>query len=569
MPTIYQRFKVSAEKFPDRECLAEINQGQYRAWTYADIAFDVNRLASAFCHLGLQTGDHIALLLPNGRHWALVDLACSRMGYISVPIHTTYNAHYVNHIITHSDSKTLVISEELWHKFFDDIRDLKLERIIVVGPNPRDGVIHFDQLLSSVIDIEEPAEVSSDACHTIIYTSGTTGDPKGVMLSHRNILSDSDNARNHIPVTETDRFFSFLPLSHVLERTGGYYTPLVNGAAIYYASSPANIAVEVKLAKPTIMLAVPRIFEKVYEKIYVRINAGSPMQKKLFFVALKLQRKHLNGQLSWLQKLLRSLLEIIVLKKIRGSLGGRLRFAVSGGASLDSKIAKFFETVGIKIVEGYGLTETSPIVATNKPGHYKFGTVGMPIPNVEVKIGQDKEILVRGESVMLGYYRNDAATREAIDNDHWLHTGDMGFIDVEGFLTITGRIKELIILSTGKNISPVPIEQALNRTKYITQSLFYGNRQKSLSALIVPDFDELAMWLHEHHYDVPAKDSLNKQYVVQLYSDEINHALREFTSIEQIQNFTLVAEEFTEANGLMTPTLKLKRNLILKNNTKV
>jgi long-chain acyl-CoA synthetase len=431
---------------------------------------------------------------------------------------------------------------------------LGLKRMIVRGQvEIREPAVSWQTCLSGE-PVTESVAVSEQDIHTIVYTSGTTADPKGVMLSHDNILFDADASRQVIPITPSDSFFSFLPLSHMLERTGCYYTVMSVGASIYFASSNDKIADEVMLVRPTVMLAVPRMFEKMHEKIFDTIDSGPTWKKQLFFQALR-SRQGAHPLAQWFY-------ETLVFKTIKAKLGGRLRFVVSGGASLDRKIAKFFQTIGLPILEGYGLTETSPVVAVNRLEATKIGTVGLLLPGVEVTIDKEKQILIRGRNVMKGYYQQPELTQEVIDSEGWFHSGDMGFIDSEGYLTVIGRIKELIVLTNGKKINPVPLEISLNRSRYISQSMVYGDSHNHLSAVIVPDFKELNLWLESEQILKSGKESLVMPQVKELFAMEIKDRLKEYNSIEQVVDFKLIGEEFTQENDFVTPTQKLKRKKI-------
>ncbi|MBT7088058.1 AMP-binding protein, partial [bacterium] len=318
---------------------------------------------------------------------------------------------------------------------------------------------------------------------------------------------------------------------------------------------------DIKKAKPTILTSVPRIFEKVYDKIFDKIGSGKAWKKKMFYHSLKLSRLSKSGKLSFLEKIQLNLLDKIVLDKIRNTLGGHLRMAVSGGASLNPTIAKFFENIGLPIIEGYGLTETSPIVAVNKLDNYKFGTVGSILDCNKVKIADNKEIIISGDNIMMGYYDNPKATEESI-KDGWFYTGDLGFIDEDNFLTIIGRAKDIIVLSTGKNIFPEPIENALNESRYINQSFVYGDNNKNLSVLIVPDLEELAIWCRKNEADFSFPDVLKDNKILGLYEQKIVQKLKDFTGVEKVKNFILTDKEFNQENGLLTPTLKLRRKMI-------
>ena len=362
--TIYQRFREIAAKFQDREFIAELQDGRYQALTYGQVQKLVNQLAAGLEKQGLKSGDHLAFMLPNGLHWIITDLACGQLGLVTVPIHTTYGENNIQHIIKDSQTVNLIINKTFYDKFKNLIDSLSLKKVIIEGES--EG-LNFDSLLKAG-ELAEESAATDTTPHTIVYTSGTTGHPKGVVLSYQNMLADVDSAKRFISVSENDRFFSFMPLSHMFERAGAYYTSIVSGAAIYFATGPKNIGVEIKLAKPTIITAVPRIFERVYEKIFEKVEAGPAWKRRLFHQAINLSRRKLKGESA--NGLLLKLLDRLVLAKVRQSLGGRLRFAVSGGASLDRKIARFFETIGIVVLEGYGLTEILPFETVSKREYY-------------------------------------------------------------------------------------------------------------------------------------------------------------------------------------------------------
>lgn len=564
--TIFEAFKQTAATYPANQALGWLEGGAYQTMTYAELAEKVTQLAAGFHQNGLTQGDRVAFMVTNSPEWAVIDLACAALGIIDVPIHTTYNAEYISYITKHTGAKWLIIEQEFYQAYYKDIQELGVEKVIVVDVDETklkegDGAIPFKTLF---VDGELPvADVKEGDIHTIIYTSGTTGRPKGVMLSHKNLLHNVAGATEYIPIRPDDRFLSFLPLSHSLERTAGMYAPLLNGAAIYYAQDKRTMKDDILKARPTILVAVPRVFEKVYDAVQDKATHGSALKRRLFYKALDYGTKRRKNELAMLSGIAYRILDALVLKKIRASLGGRIRFTVSGGSALSPDIMQFFEDIGILILEGYGLTETSPVVATNGVTGYRFGTVGKPIPGVEVKIGDDGEILVRGECVMQGYYENNEATRQVIDENSWFSTGDLGALSQDGFLSITGRKKEMIVLSTGKNVAPVPIEQELETNRFILQALVYGDNQKHISALIVPDFDELRRWAEEKGIAYDFSSILGREDVTTLYEKAIASQLNHLPDIEQIRDFRLIAEEFTQENDLLTPTLKLKRDKIL------
>lgn len=563
--TIFEAFKASAEKYSANEALGWLNDGAYQTMTYHELARKVSQLAAGFRQNGLQPGDRLAFMVDNGPNWVMIDLACGALGIINAPIHTTYNAEYISYITKHTGARWLIIGQEFYQAYHKDIRELGIEKIIVVDAaetklKEGDSAIPFRTLF---VDEELPAaDVKEGDTHTIIYTSGTTGKPKGVLLSHKNLLHNVRAATEYIPIRPDDRFLSFLPLSHSLERTAGLYAPLLNGAAIYYAQDKRTMKDDILKARPTILIAVPRVFEKVCDAVQDKATHGSSLKRWLFHRALDYGTKRRKHELTAWPHIVYRILDALVLKKIRASLGGRIRFTVSGGSALSPDIMQFFEDIGILILEGYGLTETSPVVATNGIASYRFGSVGKPISGVEVKIADDGEILVAGECVMQGYHQDADATRKVINSDGWFSTGDIGALSADGFLSITGRKKEMLVLSTGKNVAPVPIEQELETNRFIAQALVYGDNQKHISALIVPDFDELRRWAEERGVTYHFPSILEHQDVKTLYKKEIASQLNHLPEIEQIRDFRLIAEEFTQENDLLTPTLKLKRKNI-------
>jgi long-chain acyl-CoA synthetase len=568
--SLYHEFQEAAKLNPDKECLGWMEGGVYRTISYNGLLEKVSRLSNGLFSLGVRQGDRVSFMLNNGPSWVMVDMACASLGAITVPIHTTYGFEYIDYIVRQTEAKALFIESEFYETMSKDIKTIPLERIIVAGKKPDEPdmgekILNFEDVFSDPIETEkERDKASRDSVHTIVYTSGTTGKPKGVVLTHANIIDNVSSAKKYIPITANDRFFSFLPLSHALERTAGYYTPITSGASIYYARNKNTIKDDIVLAKPTIIISVPRIFEKVYDAVWDKVRAGSHLKQKLFYKTLSYGTKKRKKELNIFSNIIWRLLDTIVAKKIRASLGGRLRFSVSGGSALSADIMQFFEDIGILILEGYGLTEVSPVVSANPINDYRFGTVGKPLSNAEVKISQDHEILVRGSSIMKGYYKDDESTKKAIDSDGWFYTGDLGGLDSDGFLTITGRRKEMIVLSTGKNIFPVPVEQDLNKNKYVSQAMVYGNNQNHLSAVIVPDLDELKMWSDEQGIEFVFPDILKDERTQKLYEREISSALNHFPEYEQVREFKLISEEFSLENDMLTPTLKLKRNNIFE-----
>lgn len=561
--TIAEKYKSICKEFGSHVALGYLSDDHYKTISFDDLNAYRRRLADIWHNFGWKKEEKVALMMPNSPEWIISDLAAATLGIIVVPIHTTYNAEYIKKIIKHSDSKYLVISRDLFDKHSSTIMELDFHKIIVVGGSKDLGgdnieswpILDEDKKLTRL-----PQDVSSDSVHTIIYTSGTTGDPKGVMLTHKNLIFNTDAAKRNVPINEKDRFFSFLPLSHAFERAAGYYAPIFSGASVYFARSKESIIDDIKKAKPTMINSVPRIFDKIYGRVFDKIDAASNFQRKIFFKGLQLSVLKRKKQLGFFSNLLFLFLDFIVLRKIRAVLGGKLRLAISGGASLDLKTMRFFNNLGIKIIEGYGMTEAAPIIAVNRPNNFRSGTVGHALDCNDVTITKDKELLVRGSNVMKGYYKEDDLTKEVIDEKGWLHTGDLSFIDRDGFISIIGRAKDVIVLSTGKNIFPEAIENILNESRYIDQSMIYGDKQKHISALVVPNFEQLKKWCKKHDL----KFDLSNEKINNFYEHKINQRLKDHAKVEQVNNFKLLAEEFSQENGFLTPTLKLKRHKILR-----
>ncbi|MCX6785869.1 MAG: long-chain fatty acid--CoA ligase [Candidatus Komeilibacteria bacterium] len=563
--TIFEKFEEVAQRYPKNEALGYKVEGHYKTLSYKRLSDKVNRCVTGLRKLGIKEGTKVAIFSYNRPEWVKLDLALNKIGATVVPIHTTLSPRLIKHIIGNSGAEYLAIGD-LFSKYQEIKDQISLKKVITFNKIEwREDLVYFNDLLAEEPDNLLPAH--GEIC-AIIYTSGTTGNPKGVMLTNNNFLENIKAAAQYVPYTSKDVWLSFLLMSHVLERTGGYLGPLYYGGAIYFAQSPKTLAEDIKKAKPTILISVPRVFEKVYDKIMDKVRASSAFKQKLFFGSLRISRAYLNAKktnspLKFFLKLTHFFTDYLVLKKIRQSLGGRLKFSISGGAALNPSVAKFFEAASIKVLEGYGLTETSPIIAVNPLVGYKFGTVGKVLPGVAIKIAADKEILVKGPGVMKGYYNNEAATQEAFTEDGWFKTGDLGFLDKDGYLTIIGRKKEMIVTSTGKNVNPENIEAALVESIYISQAMVFGDKQKHISALVVPDFEELQIFAKANNLNMETHQLLKYQPVLDLIKQDMAAQLKEFPDNEQIGRFILLDKEFSEEREELTPTLKLKREKIL------
>lgn len=554
----------------------------YQDISYATLAERIKDFCLGLTELGLQKGDRVALLSENRPEWAITDLAILAGGGVTVPMFSTLTSAQVEYIVRDSGAKILCVSSERQLqkiKDWDENVPTNLQHIVIFDELEDDSVRPFDQVCELGQGVEDGDQVYQQASEavtpddlaSIIYTSGTTGDPKGAMLTHSNFMSNIQAATGIVTLTPDDVFLSFLPLSHVFERMGGHYLPLSSGATIAYAESPFTIRQNMQEVRPTVMMSVPRVYEAMHERILNSVKEGSPTKQKIFHwsvgvgskVSQAIQQKKNPSPILSLKA---SIADKLVFQKLKAVTGGRLRFFVSGGAPLSKAIAEFFHAAGILILEGYGLTETSPVICVNRPDQWKFGTVGPMIPGIEVKIAQDGEILSRGPHIMQGYFNKPSDTAEAIDADGWFHTGDIGEIDEEGFLTITDRKKNLLILSNGKNVAPQPIENQLKQSPYISEIMLLGDQRRTITALIVPNYDAIKEFAAEQQLeaeDIPAL--LQTQEIQRLIRGEINQYSGDFADFERVRMFTLMEKEFSEESGEMTPTLKLKRSVIMEN----
>ena len=573
--TLISMFEAAVQHYGDKPALAHKPKGgTYLDISYTELGASVAAFSKGLTALGVEKNDRVALLSENRPEWAITDFGSLKVGAVTVPMFSTLTAAQVRYILEDSGAKIICVSTEKQLEKVAAIRDAvpTLEQVILFDPmegEPPEGVIQF----GAVCELDgaaTEADANADDIATIIYTSGTTGNPKGVMLTHANFISNVEACTSLIDVSETDVLLSFLPLSHVFERLGGHYVPLFSGAKIAYAESTFTVAQNMKEVAPTVMLSVPRLYETMHERILRAVQEGSGLKQKIFHwgvsvgsaVSSAIQQGKKPSALLQLQQ---NIADKLVFAKLKEATGGRLRFFVSGGAALPQSIAEFFHAAGILILEGYGLTETSPVISLNHPGKWKFGTVGPKVEGIEVKIAEDGEILTRGPHVMKGYFNNEAATAEVIDVDGWFHTGDIGIIDADGFIKITDRKKNIIVLSNGKNVAPQQIESALVQSPFISQVMVVGSERKNLGALIVPNFDALKTWGAENNVAMDdIKTVLETREVHHLIQGEIQSCLTNFADFEQVRRVRLLDKEFSQEDDEMTPTLKLKRNVIMK-----
>ncbi len=576
--TLISLFEQAIQDYGDKPALAHKPKGgTYQDISYTEFAESVDVFSKGLNELGVQKGDRVAILSENRPEWAITDFSILKSGAVNVPMFSTLTAAQVGYILKDSGAKVICVSTKDQLTKVISIRDEvpSLEHIIIYNELDDEVPADVSQFVDvcskgSETDRSIETDIDENDLATIIYTSGTTGNPKGVMLTHANFISNYNAAKSLIDVTETDVLLSFLPLSHVFERLGGHYVPLFSGAKVAYAESTFTVAQNMQDVSPTVMLSVPRLYETMHDRVLRAVQAGSSLKQKIFHwgvsVGSAVSSRIQHGEKpSALLQLKQSIADKLVFAKLKAATGGKLRFFVSGGAALPKSIAEFFHAAGILILEGYGLTETSPIISMNHPDKWKFGTVGAPIPGIEVKIAEDGEIITRGPHVMKGYFNNEEATTESIDSDGWFHTGDIGIFDEDGFIKITDRKKNIIVLSNGKNVAPQPLESQLVQSPFITQIMLVGNERKNIAALIVPNFDALKSWASENGVDTSDLPELLKtREVQQLIQSEIRERLTDFADFEQVRRFALLEKEFSQEEDEMTPTLKLKRNVIIE-----
>lgn len=563
------------EKYPLTDCIASKVNGIWNKISTEQFIATAETLAYGFLDAGITKGDKIASVCSNNRiEWNYVDMATLMTGAIHLPIYPTISDDDYKFIFNDAEVKYLFVSDaKLYARLKEIARQIPTIKNVYTFDDVPDAP-HWKELyaigeknpcperLTSIKKSINPGDLA-----TLIYTSGTTGTPKGVMLSHNNIVSNVLAARVFVPVEAHGKALSFLPLCHVYERMLNYLYQYL-GISIYYAESIDAIGDNLKEVKPDIFVAVPRVLEKVYDRVLAAGNAlPDGIKKKLFFWALNLGvRYEMNGANGWWYEFQLSIARALVFKKWQAGVGGNVKVIASGSAPLQPRLQRVFWAAGIPVLEGYGLTETSPVISVNtlQPGCARFGTVGPVIPGVEVKIADDGEILCKGLNVMMGYYKRPDLTMEAIDSNGWFHTGDIGVFK-DKFLMITDRKKELLKTSGGKYVAPQPIENKMKESPYISQIMVVGDGRKFTGALIVPNFHNLNEWCKTNNVPITEHRMLiQNDKVHALYEAERDRLNAGFGHVEQIKRFELLPDEWTQEGGELTPTLKLKRKFILE-----
>ncbi|WDF67743.1 long-chain fatty acid--CoA ligase [Sphingobacterium oryzagri] len=561
------------EKQHARSCmLAGKRNGKWVEYSTESFLELVNGLSRALLARGFQKGDRVALMSGNRPEWNIVDFACNQLGVAIVPLYPTLSAQDLSYIVNNAEAKLVFVSNaDLSGKIDQAIDDHDLQIDVFTFDNV-DGKKHYEELINEgkALDTDLApirAGVQSDDLLTLIYTSGTTGKPKGVFLTHGNIISNVKACSHLVPDT-LNKAISFLPLCHIFERMV-VYLYLSKGIQIYYAENLDNIVVDINDVKPEVFTTVPRVLEKVYDKIIEKGKLLTGIKKSLFFWALELGHKYQEPQKNgFFYNLKLSIARKLIFSKWQEALGGNVQLIISGGAALQERLGRVFWAAGIKVLEGYGLTETSPVIAVNShaDADVKFGTVGRVLKNLTVKIASDGEILVKGPSITSGYYKNEEATKEAIDADGFFHTGDIGQITSDGFLKITDRKKEMFKTAGGKYIAPQTLENKFMESTLIAQIMVIGENQRFPAALIVPAFEELEKWSKHKGINVTSREELVKNpEVIDKYQKELDRLNAGFGQWEKVKKFQLLAKEWTIDGGELTPKLSLKRKVILKN----
>ncbi|MDA1090571.1 MAG: long-chain fatty acid--CoA ligase [Proteobacteria bacterium] len=567
-PNLAAMFFDQVDRLGDRPFLWKKSGGRYQSLSWGDTAARITPLARGLMSLGVGAGDRVMLVSENRPAWLVADLAIMSLGAITVPAYTTNTSDNHLHILHDSGAKGAIVSTRRLAETLlpAALKSPALEFVIAMDPPERSQELRIQVLdLDDVIErgreghqniIEMAGRVGADDTACIIYTSGTGGLPKGVMLSHRNILSNCESARDRLQELglEDQVFLSFLPLSHSYEHMAGQFFPMTIGAEIYYAEGADTLAANMIEARPTIMTAVPRLYEMLHQRITLAVRKAGGVKQTMFNKAVQLgTRRYLDpASLSLLERLIDAVLEILVRGKVRRRFGGRLKALVSGGAPLNPDIGMFFTALGLRILQGYGQTETSPSVSVNRPSDMKLHTVGPPMKGVEVKIADDGEILVKGDLVMQGYWNNQEATRETI-RDGWVFTGDIGIIDEDGHLQITDRKKDIIVMSGGDTLSPQRIEGILSLAPEIAQAMVYGDKHPHLVAVLVADA-EWAAGL--------AQGSASREQITTALAAVLKGVNASLSNIERVRRFILADAPFTTENGLITPTMKIRRHKI-------
>jgi long-chain acyl-CoA synthetase len=566
--------------YPDKTALKFQKPDGYQSFTYTEFGEQVKLITNGLATLGLKPGDKIAILSNNRPEWVISDFAVFCLKGVTVPVYQTLPANQIEYVLKDSEARAIFVENQ---EQFDKIAQIDkalpdLEFVIVFDQVESDirqvytyqnllnkGQIYqkkhpeyFDQSMNSI----QPDDICS-----MVYTSGTTGNPKGVMLHHRGFVTDIVNTEARLNLQSSFVFLSFLPLSHLYERLAGHWCPIYKGCTIHYARSIDTVIDDLQEARPHVIVSVPRLFEKVAAKVTETVEHSSALKQKIFSWAQRTGRRYheakIDNKLNWLLKCKYRIANRLVFNKIKLVMGGRMRYPIAGGAPLSVETMKFFEALDIQIIEGYGMTETHLILTLTPFGKSRYGSCGKPIDGLEMKISPDGEVLVKGPTLMAGYYKRPDLTKEIIDDDGWLHTGDIGHMDKDDFLYITDRKKNILVTSGGKNVASAPIENILKKSKYIEDVCLMGNKRNFISAVIVPSYEALKQWTNTQNLSfINNAEMIKHPDVVRLFEDTIDQLQSNLARFEKIKKFILLPEPLSLNKGELTPSLKIKRNVI-------
>ncbi len=583
--SLVHAFMETAARNTSRQALLYKDGNQWKNISFTECRSRVLSLAAFLQDTGVKAGDRIAIISNNRPEWIISDVGLMSQGCVSVPIYPTLMEDQIRYILDQSGARGILIEDRDQYAKLQPLLDDLPEIQFIAAFNPMgiemdEKLFSFSEILKrgkALLDknqdgvLKRAGDVKRDDLASIVYTSGTTGRPKGVMLSHGNFLSNAESVLTRFKITEDDIVLSILPLSHVLERLGGYITCFtLVGSRYAFVESLETVALDFLTVRPTIFVAVPRLFEKIHAKIMNQVQESSGIKKSLFNWAVrtgsKYQRAKREGSPGFFLEQLNRVAFALVHKKVHEKFGGRIEYIISGGAPLNPRINEFFIAIGLQVREGYGLTETSPVTNINTVSEYRIGSVGRVLPGVEIKISDDGEILVKGPNVMAGYYKNPEATRETFTDDGWFKTGDIGKVDDDGYLWITDRKKEILVTSGGKNVAPQPIENLIKHCPVVSQAMLIGEKRNFVSALIVPDFDQLNAWAKQNNLgDLSITELVKNQACIDFIHQEITAVISTLPKYEQVKKFILLEEAWSVESGELTPTMKIKRREILDN----
>lgn len=576
--TLYGLFRERLNKTPDSPAYINYCEQtqQWQTISWSDTAQQIAYWQQALKAEGLSPGDRVALNLKNCPEWVFFDQAALSLGLITVPLYPDDRPDSLAFILQDADVRFLLLqNHHQWNRLKPSLsEDHQLKRVIIKSADKLTldaPAMYLDEWLKK--DIIYPLldwQTETDQLATIIYTSGTTGKPKGVMLSHHNILSVASASLKHFKIQSNDLFLSFLPLSHTLERTAGYYLPMMTGSKVAFSRGIPQLANDIQQLQPSALIAVPRIFERIYQRLHTNVSSQPWYKRFLFLLTHKIgwsyflynqQRRHWSPIF-----LLMPVLDKLVAKNVQALFGGQLRVAVTGGAAIPHHVAEIFIGMGINLLQGYGLTETSPVISVNTLGDNQPYSVGHPIPTVKIKIAENSELLVQSPGNMLGYWNNHKATAKTIDSDGWLHTGDQAEISDTGHIFITGRIKDILVLSNGEKVSPADMEMAITSDELFEQALIVGEGKPFLSALIVLNAEQWLVLAQKLKLDAMNKHSLQDKSLQQHVIQQFRRLLHNFPAYAKIRRVNLSLSPWTIENGMLTPTMKIKRAKIIESN---